>query len=267
LIEAGIARAVIATKDPNPRVNSRGIQQLRYAGIEVEVGLCEEEAIRLNEAYAKFIVAGIPFVHGVVEDECAGDDREWMLSPAFLEEACSYDAIIAGDDFATRRLARQMLTCQAERKRHRPRVVVAREAAINRLRSEADLKPDDTVQVVIRGDSEHQSSGASAATSVHGIDKRPEPLQSADSLPAALEVLGKMNVTSVIVMPRAFDLSDRANFDELDKLTLVVPNWVEARVSSRLSLGDLEFAFDEVQANESASFTELTGYPRLLEIA
>src|SRR5947209_16461392 len=54
LIEAGIRRAVIAVSDPNPRVSGQGICQLREAGIAVEVGLCEDEARRLNEDFFKF---------------------------------------------------------------------------------------------------------------------------------------------------------------------------------------------------------------------
>ena len=51
LIQAGVAKVVAATYDPNPAVAGRGVQRLRDAGILVEVGLLEEEAVRLNEAY------------------------------------------------------------------------------------------------------------------------------------------------------------------------------------------------------------------------
>ena len=44
LIEAGIARVVIAAKDPDHRVNSQGIARLRQAGIQTEQGLLENEA-------------------------------------------------------------------------------------------------------------------------------------------------------------------------------------------------------------------------------
>jgi len=62
LIHAGVAKVVAATYDPNPAVAGRGVQRLREAGTQVEVGLLEEEAVRLNEAYFKYIRTGEPLV-------------------------------------------------------------------------------------------------------------------------------------------------------------------------------------------------------------
>ncbi len=44
LVEAGIVRCVVATRDPDPRVNGRGLRRLRAAGVQVEVGLRAREA-------------------------------------------------------------------------------------------------------------------------------------------------------------------------------------------------------------------------------
>jgi diaminohydroxyphosphoribosylaminopyrimidine deaminase/5-amino-6-(5-phosphoribosylamino)uracil reductase len=62
LIAAGVSRVVIATLDPNPKVAGRGAELLQAAGITVETGMLEAEARRLNDAFAKFITTGRPFV-------------------------------------------------------------------------------------------------------------------------------------------------------------------------------------------------------------
>ena len=62
LIAAGIRRVVAAMPDPNPKVSGRGFDQLRAAGVLVEVGELEAEARWLNEAFARYIRHGVPLV-------------------------------------------------------------------------------------------------------------------------------------------------------------------------------------------------------------
>ncbi len=62
LIEAGVGRVVAATIDPNPAVAGRGLAALRAAGIEASAGVCEDEARRLNEGFARWIQHRRPFV-------------------------------------------------------------------------------------------------------------------------------------------------------------------------------------------------------------
>src|SRR5579872_647281 len=62
LIKAGIQRVVASMPDPNPKVSGRGFEQMRAAGIHVEIGRLEEQARRLNEAFARHVRHGTPLV-------------------------------------------------------------------------------------------------------------------------------------------------------------------------------------------------------------
>ena len=106
LIESGVKRVVASMLDPNPRVNGRGFEQLRNAGIEVDVGLLEREAQRLNEKYIKYVTAGLPFVH--LKIACSIDGRiatrtghsKWITGETAREVSQflrhDYDAILSG---------------------------------------------------------------------------------------------------------------------------------------------------------------------------
>ncbi len=62
LIEAGVGRVVVGCVDPNPQVSGKGIEELRGAGIEVEVGVLEAESKQLNAAFFAGVVHGRPYV-------------------------------------------------------------------------------------------------------------------------------------------------------------------------------------------------------------
>ncbi|WP_278465875.1 bifunctional diaminohydroxyphosphoribosylaminopyrimidine deaminase/5-amino-6-(5-phosphoribosylamino)uracil reductase RibD [Gimesia maris] len=63
LIRAGIKKAVIAMRDPAPHVDGGGIEELKQAGIEVEVGLLESEAQALVRPFVKRVTQGLPWIH------------------------------------------------------------------------------------------------------------------------------------------------------------------------------------------------------------
>ena len=64
LIRAGIKRAVIAMRDPFPKVAGGGIKKLRQAGIGVTLGVCRKEAEALNAPYLTRILKGRPWIIG-----------------------------------------------------------------------------------------------------------------------------------------------------------------------------------------------------------
>lgn len=62
IIDAGLKKVVIAALDPNPLVSGNGVKMLEDAGIEVVSGIREQESLKMNEVFNKFITTKRPFV-------------------------------------------------------------------------------------------------------------------------------------------------------------------------------------------------------------
>ncbi|MDH4367017.1 MAG: bifunctional diaminohydroxyphosphoribosylaminopyrimidine deaminase/5-amino-6-(5-phosphoribosylamino)uracil reductase RibD, partial [Dehalococcoidia bacterium] len=62
IIDAGISEVHMALLDPNPVVSGCGLRRLNEKGIKTHIGMCEQQASEINEAYTKHITTGLPFV-------------------------------------------------------------------------------------------------------------------------------------------------------------------------------------------------------------
>jgi len=72
----------------------------------------------------------------------------------------------------------------------------------------------------------------------------------------------------VLLLPGVFDPSAPRNFEQLDKLSMVVPGARdEERTSTQLAFDDLEFDLEEVSVVEVDRYTEFTGYPSVRGVA
>lgn len=88
LIAAGVARVVAPLADPDPRVSGKGFAMLRQAGIIVEIGLCAEQAARLNAGFISRIVHNLPLVTVKIASTLdgriatAGGESQWITGDA-----------------------------------------------------------------------------------------------------------------------------------------------------------------------------------------
>ncbi|WP_313035738.1 bifunctional diaminohydroxyphosphoribosylaminopyrimidine deaminase/5-amino-6-(5-phosphoribosylamino)uracil reductase RibD [Acinetobacter sp.] len=99
LVEAGIAKVIVACPDPNPLVAGKGVQILKDAGITVEVGICQAEAHLLNQGFLKAMATGMPYVRLKVASSLDGrtamssGESKWITGTEARQDVQHWRAI------------------------------------------------------------------------------------------------------------------------------------------------------------------------------
>lgn len=274
LRRARLSRVVIATRDPTPEVNGRGVAALRKAGIAVTEGLLEDRAARLNEKFLHSARTRNPFVlvkAGMSLDGKLGTiDRRsrWITSPESrqrsLELREEYDAILVGsgtviadDPRLTRRLGWNRSIA--------PWLRVV-------LEGDGSIPPSSNIftdgEPTLLFTSRRGRGHAGETTEVVEMEAREGRID----LAAVLDHLGQRGVRSLIVEGGSLVLSEFLDRRLWQKLVLfIAPLFVGGSSAPSIFQSDrihdledaLRFRFDSVEP--SGSDLMVTAYPTDLE--
>ena len=231
LLAAGVARVVVATVDPNPLVQGKGIARLRAAGVEVEAGVLEAPARRLNDGFAKFITTSLPFVTMKVAATLDG-----RIAPAQHTAGAPFwitgehsraqvhrirhaaDALIVG--VGTVLADDPLLTDRSNLPRRRPLLRIVLDST---LRTPLDSQLVRSAQQDVLILFNHASEAAQRALEARGVRLQHIPSRSPAQripLPDVLSLLSKMEITSLLLEGGAQLYASALNQNLVDKLTL-----------------------------------------------
>ncbi len=208
LIEAGIARCVVALEDPDPRVSGEGFTKLRDAGIQVDIGILSEEAADLNAGFLLQQTQGRPLVSLKLAVSLDGRiatqsrDSKWITNPISRQRAhllrAQHDAVMVGSNTALQ--DDPELTCRLPGLPKRPGIRIALDGRL-RLPLTAKLVATAGKQptwMICREDADASRQEAFAAC---GVEVIPVPADESGlpDIRRALEALAERGITRLLV--------------------------------------------------------------------
>ncbi len=205
ILQAGISRVVVAQRDPFPQVAGQGIAQLRKAGLQVDLGVCEHEAGLLIAPFRKRIVTGRPWVIGKWAMTLDGKlatrtgHSQWISSAASRQIVhrlrARVDAILVGSGTAAK--DNPQLTARPAGVRQAVRVVVDSNATLKLDSQLVKTAREIPVLVAVKKNCEPQREQALEAAGCQLIKcDGCDHLQRLDSL---LQQLSNRSMTNILV--------------------------------------------------------------------
>ncbi len=132
IIEKGIKKVIVGMIDPNPIVSGKGIEKLKNAGIEVVIGVLENECRELNKFFIKNQTRNLPYI--TIKSAVTLDGKiasktgnsKWITDEYSRKEVQklrnSYDAILTSSQTVIK--DNPSLTCRMKNSKNPVRVIL-----------------------------------------------------------------------------------------------------------------------------------------------
>lgn len=244
VIAAGVKRVVAATTDPNPRVAGAGTAELRAAGVEVEVGLCESEARRLIVPFATLTALGRPFVHAkwamTLDGKIASrtGHSKWISNRASRDVVhrlrSRMDAVVVG--IGTALADDPLLTARPAGPRPQTRIVTD---SRGRLSPDSQLARTARETPVVLATTDAADPARLRSLEAAGVEVIPFPRSPDRSvpLPAFLAELGRRRMTNILVEGGGILLGSLFDADLIDEIHVFVAPKLVGGASATSPLG------------------------------
>lgn len=227
IVAAGIRGVVAAMVDPFSHVAGRGAELLRKAGIEVEIGLGEAQARRLNAPYLKLIATGLPYVHAKWAMSLDGKiatrtgDSKWISNEASRRRGHELrgrmDAIIIG--IGTALADDPLLTARPPGPRTPSRIVLDSRARLPLTSQLVKTAREVPTWIFTVGsdasEADLKAAGCEVGSLPAGPDGRP-------SIPVLLHQLGRSRFTNILVEGGAEVLGSFRDADAIDEVHIFI---------------------------------------------
>ncbi|MDO8885384.1 bifunctional diaminohydroxyphosphoribosylaminopyrimidine deaminase/5-amino-6-(5-phosphoribosylamino)uracil reductase RibD [Candidatus Oleimmundimicrobium sp.] len=252
IISSKIKKVIIGLTDPNPKVNGKGIEELRKAQIETEVGLFKKEIAKQNEVYIKYVTTKNPFILMKMAISFDGKTTSKNGQTTKITDEKSkkyvhglrdkYDAIMVG--IGTVLADDPMLTARLDKKEGRNplRVIVDSKARLP-LSSKIVKTADKVLTLLVTTKGAPLDKLKALSEKKVQILTIPNKKDKVD-LKFLLEELGRREITSVILEGGPRLVSSALREELVDKMVFLVAPKIIGGESSLDFVADKEISFN-----------------------
>lgn len=278
LLKAGVTTVHLAMLDPNPLVNGKGKLELEAAGVKVIVGEQAEEAQQIIEHFKKWKITGIPFVTAKFAASLDGKiataagSSKWITGEKARHEAhrlrTKHDAIMVGigtilaDD-------PQLTPRKPFEPQGKPPLRIVLDSR-GRLPQNARVLGGNGSKLVVvsrisQGDRKLLESRGAEVLVVPGQDEKVD-------LPELLRILGKREITSVLVEGGSTLLGSLFDLSSVDKVVAFIAPMIIGGTSALGAIGgrgitNLNEAvrLEKMIIHQLGKDMMMIGYPKAME--